>query len=54
MTDTTCRRLRPSASSARLLSPDQQTKQNPSELAAVEFSIWQLQWAVESKLVHTS
>jgi len=36
------------------LSPDQQTKMKPAHFAAVDFEIWQLQWAVESKLVHTS
>ena len=33
------------------LQPDMQTKKNPADLAAVDFDIWVLQWAVANKIV---
>jgi len=36
------------------LSTDKQTKQHPADLAAVDFDVWLLQWAVESKAVYSN
>ena len=37
-----------------VLSPDMQTKDKPAQLAAVDFDVWQWEWAVDWKPIFRS